>query len=57
MLLRKNREVVAENFCNYGVSFRDSRREIYRRIKGQEQKRKHEKKHGILEERFQKVGE
>ena len=44
-------------FCNNGVSFRDSRREIYRRIKRQERKRKHEEKHGVLKERFQKAGE
>ena len=44
-------------FCNNGVSFRDSWRGIYRRIKRQEWKRKHEEKHGVLEERFQNVGE
>ena len=40
-------------FCNNGVSFRDSWRGIYRRIKGQERKWKH----GVVKERFQKVGE
>ena len=51
------REVGLKIFCNNGVSFRDSRREIYKRIKRQERKRKHEEKHGVLEERFQKMGE
>ena len=44
-------------FCNSGVSFRDSWRGIYRRIKRQQRKQKGEEKHGVLEERFQKVGE
>ena len=42
-------------FCNKGVSFRDLRG-IYRRIKGQERKWKHEEQHGVVKERFQKVG-
>jgi len=44
-------------FCNNSISFRDSWRGIYRRMKRQEQKRKHQEKHGVLEEHFQKVDE
>ena len=44
-------------FCNNGVLFRDSWRGIYRRVKGQEQKWKDEEQHGVVKERFQKVGE
>ena len=44
-------------FCNNGVSFRGSQRGIWRIIKGQEWKWKHEEQHGAVRERFQKVGE
>ena len=46
-----------KTLCNNGVMFRDSWRGIYRRIKRKQRKWKHEEKHGLLEERFQKVGE
>ena len=53
-----HQEVVAKIFfCNNGVSFRDSGRGIYVRIKRQEKKWKHEEKDRVLEEHFQKVGE
>ena len=49
-------KLLLKTFCNNGFWFWDNWRGIYRRIKRQEWKQKHEEKHRVLEESFQKVG-
>ena len=48
---------VSKNFHTNGVPFRDTWGGIYQRIIRHERKWKHQERHAVVQERFQKVGE